>query len=48
VIAWLGTHPELSQRIADVKAAAKQAPFQPGAALVSDFAELQRHAGRMP
>jgi predicted Zn-dependent protease len=48
MIAWLGTHPELAQRIADVKAAAKQAPVTPGPALISDFAELQRHAGRMP
>jgi predicted Zn-dependent protease len=45
VLAWLGTHPELEQRVKDVRArasAAKHGPFTP---LALDFANVRRHAG---
>jgi predicted Zn-dependent protease len=45
VLAWLGTHPELEQRVKDVRArvkATKHGPFTP---LALDFANVRRHAG---
>lgn len=45
IISWLGTHPDLKQRIADVRAAAAKAGSLEVEPLLSDWAEMQRHAG---
>jgi beta-barrel assembly-enhancing protease len=48
LVAWLGTHPELSQRIRDVRAQAQKQPKTAFTPLLDDWAEIQRHAGKMP
>jgi predicted Zn-dependent protease len=48
LVAWLGTHPELSQRIADVRKAAARAGSVTVKPLLENWSEVQRHAGRMP
>jgi len=45
VIAWLGTHPDLSQRVVDVRAQAKRTPLKHTTAFTFDWPEVQRHAG---
>ncbi|MFT3924800.1 MAG: M48 family metallopeptidase [Myxococcales bacterium] len=42
-VSWLGTHPDLSQRIKDVRAAATPIESKP---LLDNWAELQKHAER--
>jgi len=45
MVSWLGTHPDMKQRIADVKAASVKAGPIKVEPLLSDWTELQRHAG---
>jgi predicted Zn-dependent protease len=45
-LSWLGTHPNLSQRIADVKAAAAKEKVVQGAPLVADWQEVLRSLGK--
>jgi Zn-dependent protease with chaperone function len=45
IVSWLGTHPDMKQRIADVKAAAVKAGPVKMEPLLSDWPELQRRAG---
>jgi beta-barrel assembly-enhancing protease len=45
VIGWLGTHPELGQRVTDVKAEAKRIGQHTTRPFTFNWAEVQRHAG---
>jgi predicted Zn-dependent protease len=45
IVTWLGTHPDMKQRIADVKASAGKAGSFKAEPVLSDWAEIQRHAG---
>lgn len=48
VLSWLGTHPELGQRVRDVRAEVKKLPARSSEPLDIDWAEVQRHAGKQP
>ncbi len=45
LVSWLGTHPDMKQRIADVRRAAKKSGPIAHAPLLENWSEFQRHAG---
>jgi len=46
-ISWLGTHPELAERVRDVRSRAAGLPAHKREPLGIDWAEVQRHAGKV-
>ncbi len=47
LVAFLGTHPDLSQRIRDVKSSAEKLKLGETQPLLENWAEVQRHAGAL-